>query len=111
MKFVIRFTSYLQGVLKRTWMKSLIRNTVVPNISDKGYLKLYYVFIKIRRVHERLISFRAYTNNQVPLRTAREIYFFYEVEKRGRKKRKKKRLIVEFLTFLGNTLALHCYEL
>lgn len=92
-------------------MKSLIKNTVGPNISDKGYLKLYYVFIKIRRVHEQLISFRAYTN-QVPLRTAREIYFFYEVEKRGRKKKeKRKRLIVEFLTFLGNTLALHCYEL
>lgn len=50
-----------------------------------------HVLIKVRKVHGWLISFRAYTNNQVLLRTAREIYFFYEVGKRGGKKRKKKR--------------------
>lgn len=49
-----------------------------------------YVFIKVRKVHGWLISFRAYTNNHVLLRTAREIYFFYEVGKRGEKKEKEK---------------------
>lgn len=48
-----------------------------------------YVLIKVRKVHGWLISFRAYTNNQVLLRTAREIYFFYEVGKGGGKKKEK----------------------
>lgn len=50
-----------------------------------------YVFIKVRKVHGWLISFRAYTNNHVLLRTAREIYFFYEVGKRGEEKEKRKK--------------------